>query len=184
MFNDTFWLDVRGNHDSANQDRSSHHYFYNYTTCGHLGRVYNKVYEKSFGTYCFVGVDSTLSPCISFVVEWLIAPGVLLTYFGYVDRQSQHSLRAVLDSNKYFYPLFLNQSILQSHYSIHPLPFSLLKYACTSINLLPNTSFICVIRPCSFDPRIQSKCIHFHFFWIDQTERKHNWISHPGFQNS
>lgn len=64
LLNNTLWLDVRGNHDSSNSDSSTNHYYHNYSSCGKLGPVYNKIYEKSFGKYCFIGIDATLSPCI------------------------------------------------------------------------------------------------------------------------
>ena len=63
-FNNSFWLDIRGNHDNSNQQSGIRHSYYNYSTCGHEGPVFNKVYTRPFGRYCFIGLDATLSPCI------------------------------------------------------------------------------------------------------------------------
>ena len=62
-FNNSFWLDIRGNHDNSNQQSGIRHSYYNYSTCGHEGPVFNKVYTRPFGRYCFIGLDATLSPC-------------------------------------------------------------------------------------------------------------------------
>lgn len=62
-FNSSVWLDIRGNHDNSNQDSSENHYYREYSTCGKEGPVFNRVIERPFGKYCFVGLDATLTPC-------------------------------------------------------------------------------------------------------------------------
>ena len=73
-FNNTFWLDIRGNHDNSNQQSGIHHSYYNYSTCGQEGPVFNKVYTRSFGRYCFIGLDATLSPCTPFLLSFHSQP--------------------------------------------------------------------------------------------------------------
>ena len=62
-YNKTVWMDVRGNHDNTNQNSTRQHYYYQYGTCRDEDRVYNRIIRHSFGNYCFIGVDATLSPC-------------------------------------------------------------------------------------------------------------------------
>ena len=64
-YNKTVWMDVRGNHDNTNQNSTRQHFYFQYGTCRDEDRVYNRVIRQSFGNYCFIGVDATLSPCSS-----------------------------------------------------------------------------------------------------------------------
>lgn len=100
-FNSSVWLDIRGNHDNSNQDSSENHYYREYSTCGKEGPVFNKVFERPFGKYCFVGLDATLTPCAP--IRWAsrLAPGVMMTYFGYVPRVNQDRLRDILKEDVY-----------------------------------------------------------------------------------
>ena len=58
-------MDVRGNHDNTTQNSTRQHFYFQYGTCRDEDRVYNRVIRQSFGNYCFIGVDATLSPCSS-----------------------------------------------------------------------------------------------------------------------
>lgn len=102
-FNNTFWLDIRGNHDNSNQQSGIRHSYYNYSTCGREGPVFNKVYTRSFGRYCFIGLDATLSPC-TFVLPFFesAAPGVMMTYFGYVSSVNRAKLQEFLRADTLF----------------------------------------------------------------------------------
>ncbi|CBK23344.2 uncharacterized protein [Blastocystis hominis] len=101
-FNNSFWLDIRGNHDNSNQQSGIRHSYYNYSTWGHEGPVFNKVYTRPFGRYCFIGLDATLSP----------SPGVMMTYFGYVSSVNRAKLLDSLRSDTQS----CNHTIVFTHY--------------------------------------------------------------------
>lgn len=65
MRNSSRWLDVRGNHDNANLDDRRNHHYHAFSNSGDREYVYVERYPREFGTYCFVGIDTTISPCTS-----------------------------------------------------------------------------------------------------------------------
>ena len=100
-YNKTVWMDVRGNHDNTNQNSTRQHYYYQYGTCRDEERVYNRIIRHSFGNYCFIGVDATLSPCNCDFNLSSLAPGCIMTYFGYVPRPDQQKLKHFLKEDEY-----------------------------------------------------------------------------------
>ena len=99
LYNCSYWLDVRGNHDNTYLNSSTNHFYYKYSPCSSEGPIYNKIYHKSFGSYCFIGLDATLTPCIKYIFDFIIAPGIMMTYFGYVNSHSQKKLKKYLNED-------------------------------------------------------------------------------------
>jgi hypothetical protein len=104
-FNKDNYFDIKGNHDNYNYLENEIHYFEKYGMNSNLfekgKRFYQKVFKKKFGSYRFVGLDTSL----------LSTPLRQHPYFGYFDNNSLNDLNILLNDTKQY-----NHTILFSHY--------------------------------------------------------------------
>jgi hypothetical protein len=87
-------LDTRGNHDSRNVWDAEHSgsFFSNYSVSGVAKRKspYEHVLKKEFGSYQFIGIDTTLRPGMQ----------RLLSFFARVDHNDLEELEKILENSK------------------------------------------------------------------------------------